>query len=32
VGGAHLVHAVTQGPPGEQLYGNFPDHQRYPPT
>jgi acyl-CoA reductase-like NAD-dependent aldehyde dehydrogenase len=32
VGGEHLVHAVTQGPPGEQLYGNFPDHQRYPPT
>ena len=32
VGGEHLVHAVTQGPPGEQLYGNFPDYQRYPPT
>ena len=32
VGGEHLVHAVTQGPPGEQLYGNFPDYQRYPPA
>ena len=32
VGGEHLVHAVTQGPPGEQLYGNFPDYQRYPPV
>jgi acyl-CoA reductase-like NAD-dependent aldehyde dehydrogenase len=30
VGGEHLVHAVTQGPPGEQLYGNFPQYQRYP--
>lgn len=30
VGGEHLVHAVTQGPPGERLYGNFPDYQRYP--
>jgi acyl-CoA reductase-like NAD-dependent aldehyde dehydrogenase len=32
VGGEHLVHAVTQGPPGEHLYGNFPDYQRYPPV
>jgi acyl-CoA reductase-like NAD-dependent aldehyde dehydrogenase len=32
VGGELLVHAVTQGPPGEQLYGNFPGHQRYPPV
>ncbi|TWF95160.1 aldehyde dehydrogenase family protein [Saccharopolyspora dendranthemae] len=32
VGGQHLVHAVTQGPPGEQLYGNFPGYQRYPQT
>ncbi len=26
VGGKHLVHAVTIGPPGERLYGNFPDY------
>jgi acyl-CoA reductase-like NAD-dependent aldehyde dehydrogenase len=32
VGGHHLVNAVTQGPPGEHLYGNFPTYQRYPPT
>jgi hypothetical protein len=32
VGGQFLVHAVTQGPPDEQLYGNFPDYQRYPPA
>lgn len=32
VGGEHLVHAVTQGPPDEHLYGNFPDYQRYPTT
>jgi acyl-CoA reductase-like NAD-dependent aldehyde dehydrogenase len=32
VGGQYLVHAVTQGPPDEQLYGNFPDYQRYPPA
>ncbi|XXF79412.1 aldehyde dehydrogenase family protein [Myxococcaceae bacterium GXIMD 01537] len=25
VGGTHLVRAVTQGPPGERLPGNFPD-------
>jgi acyl-CoA reductase-like NAD-dependent aldehyde dehydrogenase len=30
VGGVHLVHAVTQGPPDELLYGNFPDYNRYP--
>ncbi|HEX2374942.1 MAG TPA: aldehyde dehydrogenase family protein [Actinomycetota bacterium] len=32
VGGELLVHAVTQGPPGEQLYGNFPDYHRAPPV
>jgi acyl-CoA reductase-like NAD-dependent aldehyde dehydrogenase len=32
VGGRYLVHAVTQGPPDEPLYGNFPDYQRYPPA
>ncbi|HET9557383.1 MAG TPA: aldehyde dehydrogenase family protein [Actinomycetota bacterium] len=32
VGGELLVHAVTQGPPGEHLFGNFPDYQRYPPV
>ena len=32
VGGAHLVHAVTYGPLGERLYGNFPDYNRYPVT
>jgi acyl-CoA reductase-like NAD-dependent aldehyde dehydrogenase len=30
VGGELLVHAVTQGAPGEELYGNFPGHNRYP--
>jgi acyl-CoA reductase-like NAD-dependent aldehyde dehydrogenase len=30
VGGELLVHAVTQGPPTEHLFGNFPDYQRYP--
>jgi len=30
VGGELLVQAVTQGPANEQLYGNFPDHNRYP--
>lgn len=30
VGGELLVQAVTQGPDNEQLYGNFPDHNRYP--
>ena len=32
VGGVHLVHAVTQGPPGEHLYGNFPGYSRTPTT
>ncbi len=32
VGGALLVQAVTQGPPGERLYGNFPGDTRYPET
>ncbi|MFL6270088.1 MAG: aldehyde dehydrogenase family protein [Actinomycetes bacterium] len=30
VGGELLVHAVTQGPEGELLCGNFPTHSRYP--
>jgi acyl-CoA reductase-like NAD-dependent aldehyde dehydrogenase len=30
VGGVHLVHAVTQGPEDELLYGNFPNYSRYP--
>jgi acyl-CoA reductase-like NAD-dependent aldehyde dehydrogenase len=30
VGGKHLVHAVTQGPPGERLYGNFREYTRLP--
>ena len=30
VGGEHLVHAVTQGPEDELLYGNFPGYNRYP--
>jgi acyl-CoA reductase-like NAD-dependent aldehyde dehydrogenase len=30
VGGACLVQAVTEGPPFEQLYGNFPGYSRYP--
>jgi acyl-CoA reductase-like NAD-dependent aldehyde dehydrogenase len=30
VGGEHLVHAVTQGPEDELLYGNFPNYNRYP--
>jgi acyl-CoA reductase-like NAD-dependent aldehyde dehydrogenase len=30
VGGELLVHAVTEGPAGEVLYGNFPDYARYP--
>ncbi len=30
VGGELLVQAVTQGPPGELLHGNFPEHSRYP--
>ena len=32
VGGIHLVHAVTQGPPGELLHGNFPGYSRTPST
>ncbi|MFD9736851.1 aldehyde dehydrogenase family protein [Umezawaea sp. NPDC059074] len=32
VGGALLVHAVTEGPAGERLYGNFPSYSLYPPT
>ena len=30
VGGEHIVHAVTQGPEGEYLFGNFPGYSRYP--
>lgn len=30
VGGDLLVEAVTEGPEGEQLYGNFPTYSRYP--
>ncbi len=30
VGGTYLVHAVTQGPPGERLFGNFPDYTLLP--
>jgi acyl-CoA reductase-like NAD-dependent aldehyde dehydrogenase len=30
VGGELLVRAVTQGVEGELLYGNFPEHSRYP--
>jgi acyl-CoA reductase-like NAD-dependent aldehyde dehydrogenase len=30
VGGKHLVHAVTQGPQGERLYGNFREYTRLP--
>ncbi|MCW2600386.1 MAG: aldehyde dehydrogenase family protein [Frankiales bacterium] len=30
VGGDLLVQAVTEGPAGEQLYGNFPTYSRYP--
>ncbi|ROT33066.1 aldehyde dehydrogenase family protein [Micromonospora sp. HM5-17] len=30
VGGALLVHAVTEGPAGERPYGNFPTHAHYP--
>ncbi len=32
VGGELLVHAVTQGPPGEYLHGNFPPCQSHPQT
>lgn len=30
VGGKYLVQAITQGPPGEQLYGNFVDYRLLP--
>jgi acyl-CoA reductase-like NAD-dependent aldehyde dehydrogenase len=30
VGGEYLVQAVTQGPEGERLYGNFPDYTLLP--
>jgi acyl-CoA reductase-like NAD-dependent aldehyde dehydrogenase len=30
VGGAHLVRAVTNGAPGEKIYGNFVDHTYLP--
>jgi acyl-CoA reductase-like NAD-dependent aldehyde dehydrogenase len=30
VGGRHLVQAVTHGPDGERLFGNFPDYSRTP--
>lgn len=32
VGGELLVHAVTQGPSDEHVYGNFPGYHRYPAT
>jgi acyl-CoA reductase-like NAD-dependent aldehyde dehydrogenase len=32
VGGDLLVQAVTEGPEGEQLYGNFPTYSLYPET
>jgi acyl-CoA reductase-like NAD-dependent aldehyde dehydrogenase len=32
VGGDLLVQAVTEGEPGEQLYGNFPTYSLYPQT
>ncbi len=32
VGGKYLVQAVTQGPPGERLYGNFLDYTLLPET
>ncbi len=32
VGGAYLIQAVTEGPPGERLYGNFSDYHLYPPA
>jgi acyl-CoA reductase-like NAD-dependent aldehyde dehydrogenase len=32
VGGDLLVQAVTEGPAGEQLYGNFPSYSLYPET
>lgn len=30
VGGGYLVNAVTEGPPNERLYGNFPDYTLLP--
>jgi len=30
VGGEYLVQAVTEGPTGERLFGNFPDHTLLP--
>ncbi|GAA2561457.1 aldehyde dehydrogenase family protein [Winogradskya consettensis] len=32
VGGDLLVQAVTEGRPGERLYGNFPGYTSHPPT
>ncbi len=32
VGGELLVRAVTRGPAGERLHGNFPSYALYPPT
>ena len=32
VGGQYLIQAVTEGPPGEKLFGNFVDYQLYPPA
>lgn len=32
VGGKYLVQAVTEGAPGERLYGNFPDYTLLPET
>jgi acyl-CoA reductase-like NAD-dependent aldehyde dehydrogenase len=31
VGGKYLVQAISNGPPGERLYGNFPDYTSLPP-
>ena len=30
VGGEYVVQSVTEGPAGERLYGNFPDHTLLP--
>ena len=30
VGGEYIVQAVTEGPAGENLFGNFPGYHRYP--
>ena len=32
VGGDFLVHAVTQGPADERLFGDFSDYRLEPPT